>query len=101
MRKLCTGINSIAQKTCTHSSIDKIKGVNGNLTNDPAQMSSIFNGYFVNLADDINKTIPRLPNSPHRYFGSANENSLFLSPVTHCEVEDIIANLTHQYQQVP
>ena len=94
MRKLWAGINSIiAQKTCTYSSIDKIKDVNGKLVSDPAQISSIFNEYSINVTDDINKTNPRTAKSPLRYLGSANENSLSLSPVTHFEVEDIIANL--------
>ena len=55
-------------------------------------MSSIFNEYFVNVADDINKTIPRTPKSPLRYLGSANENSFFLYPVIHFEVEGMIDN---------
>ena len=41
----------------------------------------------------IEKTIPRAPSSPLSYLGSAVENSLFLSPVTHLEIEDLIANL--------
>ena len=56
-------------------------------------MSNIFNEYFVNVPDNIEKTIPRTPNSPLSYLGSAVENSLFLSPVTHLEIEDLIANL--------
>ena len=95
MRKLWDGINSIiAKKTCSHSIIDKVKDVNGKLLDDPTQMASNFNEYFVNVADSINKAIPRTPNSPLRYLGSANENSLFLSPVTHFEVEDVISNLS-------
>ena len=95
MRKLWDGINSIiAKKTCSHSIIDKVKDVNGKLLDDSTQMASNFNEYFVNVADSINKAIPRTPNSPLRYLGSANENSLFRSPVTHFEVEDVISNLS-------
>ena len=56
-------------------------------------MTNIFNEYFVNVPDNIEKTFPRTPNSPLSYLGSAVENSLFLSPVTHLEIEDLIANL--------
>ena len=56
-------------------------------------MSNIFNEHFANVADNINKAIPRTPTSPFRYLGSANKYSLFLSPVTHFEVEDLISNL--------
>ena len=64
------------------------------MIDDPSQMSSIFNEYFVNAADSINKTISRTPDSPLRYLGSTNENSLFLSPVTPFEVEDIVSNIS-------
>ena len=95
MRKFWDRINTkIAKKSCSHSSMDKIKNVNGKLLDGPTQMASNFNEYFVNVADSIIKAIPRTPNSPPRYFGSANEISLFLSPVTHFEVEDVISNLS-------
>ena len=56
-------------------------------------MSNIFNAYFVNVADDINKSVPKPPNSSLRYIDSAIKNSLFLSPVTHLEIKDLMANL--------
>ena len=56
-------------------------------------MSNIFNENFFNVPDNINKTIPGTPNSPLGYLGSPIENSLFLSPVIHLEIEDAIANL--------
>ena len=56
-------------------------------------MSNIFDEYFVNASDNINKTIPRTPNSPLWYLDSAIENYLLLSPVTNLAIEDVIANL--------
>ena len=94
MKKILTGINSIiSQKSFAHSSIDIIQDVYGKSVTDPAQMSNIFYEYSVNVTDNINKTIPRTPNSPLRYLDSAIGNCLFLSPVTHLEIEDVIANL--------
>ena len=84
MRKLfLDGINSvIAQKIFSHSSIDKIKDVNVKLIDDPAQISSKFNEYFVNVTDIINKTIPRTLNFPFRYLGIANKILFsFLQPL--------------------
>ena len=93
MKKIWTGITSIiSQKSFAHSSIDVIQDVFGKSVTDPAQMSYIFNEYFL-VSDNINKTIPRTPNSPLRYLDSAIENSLFLSPVSHLEIEDLIVNL--------
>ena len=95
MRKLWNGIYSIsAKKTSTCTSIEKVKDVHGKLIGDPPQMPSIFNEYFVNVADSIHKTIPIIPKSPLRYLGSTNENSLFLFPVTHFEVVGVIRNLS-------
>ena len=51
------------------------------------------NEYFVNVADKITKAIPRTPNSPMKYLWNDAKNSLYLSPVTHFGVEDIISNL--------
>ena len=48
----------------------------------------------INVPSNIKKIIPRTPNSPLRYLGSAIENSLFLSPVTHLDIEDVIASRT-------
>ena len=94
MKKIWTGINSIiSRKGYTHSSIDIISDAAGISVTDPAKMSNMFNEYFVNVPDSINKTIPRTPNSPLRFLGNAIENSLFLSPVTHLEIEDLIVNL--------
>ena len=64
-------------------------------------MSNIFNEYFVIISDNINRTIPRMPNSPLRYLDSAIENTLFLSLVTHLEIEDVIANLNSSKSIVP
>ena len=56
MRKLWNGIYSIiAKKTSTHTSVEKVKDVHGKLIDDPPQMPSIFNEYFVNVADSIHK----------------------------------------------
>ena len=94
MKKIWTGINSIiSRKSFAHSSIDVIQDAFGKSVTDPVQMSNIFNEYFVNVPDNIEKTIPRTLNSPLSYLGSAVENSLFLSLVTDLEIEDLIANL--------
>ena len=94
MKKVWTGIKSIlSQNDRKHTNISQIKDISGNLISEDIQMSNTFNEYFVNVADKITKTIPRTPNSPLKYLGSNSENSLYLSPVTHFEVEDIISNL--------
>ena len=65
MNKLWAGIKTIiSHKSSTSSSINKIKGKDGNVTSGPSKMSNIFNDFYVNVADGITKTIPLTPKSP-------------------------------------
>ena len=91
MKKLWPGIKTIiSHKSSTSSSINKIKGKDGNVTSDPSKMSNISNDFYVNVADGITKTIPMTPKSPLDYLSNRTSNSLFLSPVTLIEVNDLI-----------
>ena len=91
MKKIWSGIKTIiSHKSSTSSSINKIKGKDGNLTSDPSKMSNIFNDFYVNVADGITKTIPLTPKSPLEYLSNRTGNSLFLTPVTFLEVNDLI-----------
>ena len=63
------------------------------MTTDPSQMSNIFNDFYVNIANEITKTIPLTPKSPLDYLTKRVSNSLFLTPVTEIEVKDIISIL--------
>ena len=83
MKKMWSGINTIiSHKSSTSSSINKIKGKDGNLTSDPSKMSNIFNDFYVNVADGITKTIPLTPKSPLDYLSSRTCNSFFLTLVS-------------------
>ena len=80
----------ISHKSSTSSSINKIKGKDGNVTSDSSKMSNIFNDSHVNVADGITKTIPLTPKSPLDYLSDRICSSLFLTPVTSIEVNDLI-----------
>ena len=56
-------------------------------------MSNIFNDFYVNIANEITKTIPLTPKSPLDYLTKRVSNSLFLTPVTEIEVKDMISIL--------
>ena len=91
MKKLWSGIKTIiSHKSSTSSSINKIKGKDGNVTSDPSKMSNIFNDFYVNVADGITKTIPLTPKSPLDYLSDRICSSLFLTPVISIEVNDLI-----------
>ena len=94
MKKLWSGIKTIiCHKSSTSSTINKIKDMEGNVTSEPSKISNIFNDFFVNVADEITKTIPKTPKSPLDYLSNRTSNSLFLTPVTFIEVNDLINTL--------
>ena len=53
-------------------------------------MSNIFNDFYVNVADGTTRTIPLTPKSPLDYLSDRTCNSLFLTPVTEIEANDLI-----------
>ena len=85
--------NYCQSKTSSSSTINKIKDKDGVLTSDSTKIANIFNDYFVNVADQITQSIPRKPKSPIDYLRNQNPNSIFLTPVTNFEIEDIITNI--------
>ena len=94
MKKLWSGIKTIiSHKSSSSSAINKIKDKDGSVTSDPSQMSNIFNDFYVNIANEITKTIPLTPKSALDYLTKRVSNSLFLTPVTEIEVKDIISIL--------
>ena len=94
MKKLWSGIKTIiSHKSSTSSTINKIKDMEGNVTSEPSKISNIFNDFFVNVADEIRKSIPKTPKSPLDYLSNRTSNSLFLTPVTFIEVNDLINTL--------
>ena len=91
MKNLWSGIKTIiSHKSSNSSSINKINDKEGNVTSEPGRISNIFNDFFVNVADDITKTIPLTTKSPLDYLSNGTSNSLFLTPVTWIEVKDLI-----------
>ena len=62
---------------------------NGEVSSQPTRISNIFSYYFVNAASSITANIPKSPKSAVEYPKNKSSNSIFLSPVTHKEIEDI------------
>ena len=94
MKKLWSGIKTIiSHKSSISSSINKLKDKDGNVTSDHNKMSNIFNDFYVNVADSITKSIPMTPKSPLDYLSNRTGNSLFLTPITLMEVNNLISIL--------
>ena len=87
MKLSWTGIKSIISiKNSQVNVINKLKDKNGNMTIDPATMATIFNDFFVNVADGVTKRIPRSPKSPLDYLDNKNHNSFFITPTAPLEI---------------
>ena len=63
---------------------------------DPVKMANIFNQYFVNVASNLDETIPTTRKSPFDYLKNKNGSSMFLAPVTTQEIEVIIQSFNTQ-----
>ena len=93
MKKIWTGIKRIlSNKNSIFSRIYKIKDKNGKLTSDAAEMSIVLNEFFLNVGNDISKSIQHNPKSPTEYLTNRNSDSIVLSPVNAVELNEIILN---------
>ena len=95
MKLFWTRIKSIISvQNSSVNVINKLKDANGNLTSDSTTMATVFNDFFVHVADGITKIMPRTPESPLNYLlDNKNQNSFFITPSAPYEVLDIINTL--------
>ena len=94
IKLLWTGIKSIISiKNSRVNVINKLKDANGNLTTASATMATVFNDFFVNVADGVTKRIPTSPKFPLDYLQNENPHSSFIAPSAPYEVSDIIDSL--------
>ena len=94
MKQVWSGIKSIiSHKSYNTPPISKIMDKNGEISSESTKISNIFNEYFVNVANSITENIPKSQKSVVDYLRNKNSTSIFLSPVTHKEIEDVISIL--------
>ena len=92
-KKAWTGINTILHKKKKQKISDVFLNVDGKLVTDQKIVSKLFNNYFVNVADNLAKKIPK-PNTKYQdYLKNPNEHSIYLHETTPDEVEKIIGKL--------
>ena len=94
MKLLWSGLKSIISNNNSKTNIiSKLNDVNGNLTTDPTEIANTFNNFFVNVAGNTTKGIPRTKKSPMDYLGTRNEHSFLMTPVLPMEISDIKSSL--------
>ena len=91
MKLLWSGIKSIVNQKNTNSNlISKLKDKNGNITTDSTVIADTFNDFFVNVASNISKKVPRTMKSPLDFLKNRIGTSFFISPTVPMEVADVI-----------
>ena len=94
MKMLWNGIKSIISlKSGNFNSVSYLKDKNGSEITDPKKIAKEFNNYFINVAKNISKKIPRTPKSPLDYLSNPIMDSFFISPCTPEEISSLIHSL--------
>ena len=95
MKNLWTDIKQLLTQNQENSfqSISQFT-VNGETIHYPQKMANVFNNFFVSVSYKVCFEMPK--KSPLHCLKNRNMNSLFISPVTHSEIEDIIISLKNR-----
>ena len=90
---LWNGIRSIIN--VQNSKFNNISQIiqNGQIIKNPKDIAESLNQYFVNVAENIDKEIPRTRKCPLGYMGVRNISSFFVSPTDEAEVTSIISQM--------
>ena len=93
MKMLWSGIRSIINvKNARLNNILQIVQ-DGKIISNLKEIAQSFNQYFVNVASNIDKDIPRTKKCPFDYLGNRSSASFFVSPTDRNEVKNIISQL--------
>ena len=77
--------NKIKQKSTTFN-------INGHKVDDLGQIANSFNEFYLNIADKISQSLPRINKNYSSFLPNANPSTIFLTPVTSNEIKTIILN---------
>ena len=92
-KKAWTGINTILHRKKKQKISDIFLNVDGKLVTDQKTVSKLFNNYFINVADNLAKKIPKPSTKYQDYLKNPNEHSIYLHETTPDEVQKIIDKL--------
>ena len=67
---------------------------------DPRQIAETFNNFFVNIANDLVKSLPQSTDDPYAYVKPNNRPSFQLEPVTNEECSNIINSLKNTNEHI-
>ena len=88
-KKSWTGINTILSRQSKTKASDIFLNSNGNLFTDQKTVSKMFNNYYINVAGNLEKKIPKPKTKFQDYLKNPNEHSIYLKETTPAEVKAI------------
>ena len=86
-------IKSIINKHKKTRCQSKFKMSDGSVTENKQIISENFNDFFVNVGPTLAKCIPKIDKSPLEHMGNRVTESIYLNPVTHEEIKQILFSL--------
>ena len=93
MKKTWKGINNLLNRKDSTKVSDIFLNINGKLLTDQKLVVDKMNQYFINVADNLARKIPK-PNTKFQDFlKNPNTHSLYLTEIASHEIEEIIHNL--------
>ena len=92
-KKSWTGINTILCREKKAKISDIFLNSNGKLFTDQKTVSKMFNNYYINVAGNLDKKIPKPRTKFQDYLKNPNEHSIYLKETTPAEVEKLISGL--------
>ena len=92
-KKSWTGINTILSRHGKTKASDIFLNSNGNLFTDQKTVSKMFNNYYINVAGNLEKKIPKPKTKFQDYLRNPNEHSIYLKETTPAEVNKLTCGL--------
>ena len=97
IKKTWSGIREIINLKNNNSQNISQLNINGDIIDNPREMSTNFNNFFVNVGPDTDSKIPVSHNvQPEKFLKERNQIDFFLNPTSESEVLEIINNLENK-----
>ena len=93
MKKSWAIIKNIVNKHKKPRCQSKFKMSDGSVTENKQIISENFNDFFVNVGPTLAKCIPKIDKSPLQHMGNRVTEPIYLNPVTHEEIKQILFSL--------
>ena len=86
---------NLIRKICSDHKVKNIEKIkyNDHTYNDDMQIATIFNNFFVNIANELASNLPSSSDNPYAYISNHHNNQTLFDPVTIDECSSVISSL--------